>query len=171
MFCSGCGQAMQAGQGVCPRCGRPMAVAVPPVPGLQFQLDGYAGKVRTLSIVWFIYAGLSLVLSFVGMAFARAFMSNHFGPWPHGPWMNGPFRPEWFGPAVLHFVWVFVLLRAALLFAAGWGLMERAPWGRMVAIVAAFLCLLKFPIGTALGIWTLVTLMGYRNQSLYEQLP
>jgi hypothetical protein len=171
MFCSGCGQAMQAGQGFCPRCGRPMAVAVPPVPGLQFQLDSYAGKVRTLSIVWFIYAGLSLVLSFVGMAFARAFMSNHFGPWPHGPWMNGPFRPEWFGPAVLHFVWVFVLLRAALLFAAGWGLMERAPWGRMVAIVAAFLCLFKFPIGTALGIWTLVTLMGYRNQSLYEQLP
>jgi len=27
------------------------------------------------------------------------------------------------------------------------------------------------PFGTALGIWTLVTLMGYRNQTLYEQLP
>jgi hypothetical protein len=148
-----------------------MAVGVPAVPGLQFQLDSYAGKVRTLSIVWFIYAGLSLLLSFIGMAFAHAFMNNHFGPWPHGPWMNGPFRPEWFGPAFLHFVWVFVALRAALLFAAGWGLMERAPWGRMVAILAAFLSLVKFPIGTALGIWTLVTLMGYRNQSLYEQLP
>jgi len=64
-----------------------------------------------------------------------------------------------------------VALRAALLFAAGWGLMERAPWGRMLAIVAAFLSVLKFPLGTALGIWTLVTLMGYRNQALYEQLP
>jgi hypothetical protein len=41
----------------------------------------------------------------------------------------------------------------------------------MVAIVAAFLSLLKFPIGTAIGIWTLVTLMGYRNQTLYDQLP
>jgi hypothetical protein len=112
MFCSGCGQSMQAGQGFCPRCGRPMAVAIPPVPGLQFQLDSYAGKVRALSIVWFIYAGLSLLMSFVGMAFARAFMNNHFGSWPHGPWMNGPFRPEWFGPAFLHFIWVFVLLRA-----------------------------------------------------------
>jgi len=138
---------------------------------MQFQLDAYAGKIRALSMVWLIYAGLTLVLSFMGMAFARAFMFNHFGPFPHAPWMNGPFRPEWFGPAILQFVWVFVALRAALLFAAGWGLMQHAPWGRIVALVAAFLTLLKFPFGTALGIWTLVTLMGYRNQTLYEQLP
>jgi hypothetical protein len=29
---------------------------------------------------------------------------------------------------------------------------------------------LKFPIGTALGIWSLVVLLGYRNTTLYEQL-
>jgi hypothetical protein len=167
MYCSGCGQALAPGQAVCSQCGRPMAM-VPPVPAMQFQLDSYAGRVRALSVVWFIYAGLALVGGFVGMAFARSFMFNHFGPW--GRW-DGPFRPEWFGPAILHFMWVFLVLRAALLFAAAWGLMERAPWGRMVAIVAAFLSLLKFPIGTAIGIWTLVTLMGYRNQTLYDQLP
>jgi hypothetical protein len=48
--------------------------------------------------------------------------------------------------------------------------MERTDWGRIVAIVAAFLILLKFPFGTALGIWTLVTLLGYRNTTLYQQL-
>ena len=169
MYCSGCGQALEQGQTVCSRCGRPVSVA-PPMPGLQFQLASYAGRLRALSMVWFIYAALTLVLSLMGMAFAHAFFYNHFGPWPHTPWMGGPFRPEWFGPAVLQFVWVFVALRAALLFAAGWGLMERAPWGRVVAIIAAFLSLIKFPLGTALGIWTLVTLMGYRNQTLYEQL-
>ncbi len=167
MYCSGCGQALLPGQAVCSQCGRPLAM-VPPVPAMQFQLDSYAGRVRALSVVWFIYAGLTLALSFVGMSFARAFMFNHFGPW--GRW-NGPFRPEWFGPAFLHFVWLFVVLRAALLFGAAWGLMERAPWGRVLAIVAAFLSLFKFPIGTAIGIWTLVTLMGYRNQTLYDQLP
>jgi hypothetical protein len=73
-------------------------------------------------------------------------------------------------PAFLHFAWVFLVLRAALALAAGWGLMERAPWGRIVAIVAAFLSLLRFPFGTALGIWTLVVLLGYRNSTLYEQL-
>jgi hypothetical protein len=141
---------------------------VPPVPAMQFQLESYAGRVRALSVVWFIYAALTLMLSFVGMSFARGFMFNHFGPW--GRW-NGPFRPEWFGPAILHFVWVFLVLRAALLFGAAWGLMERAPWGRVLAIVAAIFSLLKFPIGTAIGIWTLVTLLGYRNQTLYDQLP
>jgi hypothetical protein len=39
-----------------------------------------------------------------------------------------------------------------------------------VAIVAAFLSLLKFPFGTALGIWTLVMLLGYRNTTLYQTL-
>jgi hypothetical protein len=141
---------------------------VPPVPAMQFQLESYAGRVRALSVVWFIYAALTLMLSFVGMSFARGFMFNHFGPW--GRW-NGPFRPEWFGPAILHFVWVFLVLRAGLLFGAAWGLMERAPWGRVLAIVAAIFSLLKFPIGTAIGIWTLVTLLGYRNQTLYDQLP
>jgi zinc-ribbon domain len=170
MYCSGCGQAIEQGQTFCSRCGRPMAVA-PPVPGMGFQLDAYAGKIRALSIVWFIYAGLTLALSFMGFAFARALIFRHFAPWPHGPWMNGPFRPEWFGPVVLQFVWVFALLYAALLFAAAWGLMERTSWGRIAAIVAAFLNLFKFPFGTALGIWTLVTLMGYRNQTLYERLP
>jgi hypothetical protein len=137
---------------------------------MEFQLDAYSGKIRALSMVWFIYAAITLVLSFMGMAFAHAFFYNHFGPWPHTPWTS-PFRPEWFGPAVLQFIWVFEVLRAALLFAAGWGLMQHSPWGRIVAIVAAFLSLLKFPLGTALGIWTLVTLMGYRNQTLYERLP
>jgi hypothetical protein len=72
---------------------------------------------------------------------------------------------------MLHFAWMFVVLRSGLAVVAAWGLMERAAWGRVVAIVAAFLCLFKFPFGTALGIWTLVMLLGYRNSTLYEQLP
>ena len=39
-----------------------------------------------------------------------------------------------------------------------------------MAIVVAILSLIKFPFGTALGIWTLVVLIGYRNTTLYEQL-
>jgi uncharacterized membrane protein (DUF2068 family) len=78
--------------------------------------------------------------------------------------------PFFFGPALLHFVWIMLVVRAALALAAGWGLMERAPWGRIVAIVAAFFNILKFPFGTAIGVWTLVVLLGYRNTTLYEQL-
>jgi len=41
--------------------------------------------------------------------------------------------------------------------------------GRIVAIIAAILSLIRFPLGTALGIWTLIVLLGYRNTTLYEQ--
>ena len=167
MFCSGCGQAVEPGHAFCPQCGRPVVAPVPAVPGLQFQLESYAGKVRALSIVWFIYAGLSMLFGFMGLAFANAFMR---GPWMHGPWIHGPLPPEWLFPAVIHFAWIFVVIRSALALAVGWGLSEHTQWGRIVAIVAAFLSLLKFPFGTALGIWTLVVLLGYQNSTLYQQL-
>jgi hypothetical protein len=65
---------------------------------------------------------------------------------------------------------MFLMLRIGLVGAAAWGLMERTPWGRILAIVVAILSLIQFPFGTALGIWTLAVLLGYRNSTLYEQL-
>lgn len=169
MYCSGCGQALAPGQPFCPQCGRPAAAPVLPVPGMEFQLENYAGKVRTLSIVWFVYAALSLLIGVAGLTFAQAFLSNHFGVWGHQPWQDGP-GSEWLGPAILRFAWAILVARAALAVVAAWGLMERTQWGRIVAIVAAFLIILKIPFGTALGIWTLVVLLGYRNTTLYDQL-
>lgn len=62
------------------------------------------------------------------------------------------------------------MVRTALASVAAWGLLEHERWGRIVAIIAAILSLIKFPLGTAMGIWTLVVLLGYRNATLYEQL-
>lgn len=168
MYCGGCGLALAPGQAVCPKCGRP---AVAPVPGLEFQLRDYAGKIRTLGIVWFIYAGFCLLKGVAGLTFAHALLLGRFGPWMQGPWAEGAFPPLWFGPALVHFLWIAILLRVCLAVAAGWGLMEHAQWGRIVAIVVAILSLLRFPFGTAMGIWTLIMLLGYRNATLYEQLP
>jgi hypothetical protein len=166
MFCSRCGQTIQPGQPFCPQCGQPSAPIAPPVPGIEYQLDAYAGKIRTLSILWFIYAGLALLTGIVSMRFANLFLLGPFGSW----FRDGEAMP-WFLPALLRFAWITIVVRVALAAIAAWGLWEREPWGRIVAIVAAFLSLLKFPLGTALGIWTLVTLMGYRNSTLYDELP
>jgi hypothetical protein len=135
------------------------------VPGLEFQLQNYAGKLKVLGIFWLIYAAVALVTGIAALAFFSAYFSGHFGPW-----MHGPLPPMWFGPMILRFGWLILLVRVGLAAAAGWGLLERAPWGRIVAIVAACVCLIKFPFGTAMGIWTLVVLLGYRNSTLYEQL-
>ena len=166
MFCSGCGSPLETGQPVCSKCGRPVAPATPPVPGFEFQIASYAGKVRALGILWIVYAGLSLVLGFAALQFAKSFMSGGFGPW-----MHGPMPPNWIFPAVFHFAWLFLAGRAVLSAVAGWGLLERTQWGRIVAIVAAILNLIHFfPFGLALGIATLVILLGYRNSALYERL-
>jgi hypothetical protein len=156
---------MAPGQAFCAQCGRPSAAVIPPVPGLQFQVESYAGKIRTLSVLWFVYAGFSVLLGFFGLAFAHAFFAGQFGNW-----MNGPMPPNILGPFLIHFVWAVLVFRAVLYAVAGWGLMQRTQWGRVFAIVAAILSLIKFPFGTALGIWTLVVLLGYRNGTLYEQL-
>ncbi len=180
MYCSGCGFALAQGQAACPQCGRPVPAPipgpVPPIPGFEFQIQSYAGKIRALSIVWFAYAGLTLLFGFLMLTFANALLMHRFGPsWMFSPWNfgmgNGPFENNWFALAILRFAWVAIFFRAALAVAAGWGLYERTSWGRVVAVIAAVFSLLKFPWGTALGIWTLVMLLGYRNTTLYDRLP
>ena len=165
MYCSGCGRSLEQGQIVCPQCNRPVAPPVPPVPGFEFALAGYASKVRVLGILWLVYAGITLIFGIVGLAFAHAFLSGGFAPWMHG---HGP--QMWFFPGLLRFAWLFMVGRAVLAAVAGWGLLERTQWGRIVAIIAAILCLIRIPLGTALGIATLIILIGARNWMLYDEL-
>jgi hypothetical protein len=42
---------------------------------------------------------------------------------------------------------------------AGYGLLKRRPWARGLAFVVGVLCLFYVPIGTAIGIYTLLVLM------------
>lgn len=179
MYCSGCGQELTPEQTACPRCGRPvtpiaapLAAPIPPVaqiPGFQFELESYRNKIRTLAIVWFVYAGFALLTGFAGLTFARHMFWGGFGP-GFGPWAHGTPPPNWFFPSIFRIAWFSLVIRTALAVAAGWGLLEQASWGRVVAIIVAILSLIKFPFGTAMGIWTLVVLLGYRNATLYEQL-
>ena len=68
----------------------------------------------------------------------------------------------------LRFAWVTLLIRCGLALAAGLGLMQKAPWGRWVAIVAGCLALIHLPFGTVLGIWTLVVLLNAPNALGYD---
>ena len=165
MFCSGCGQTLNPGQAVCPQCNRPVAPLASPGPGFEFALASYASKIRVLGILWLVYAAISLLFGFVGMAFLHSMF-----PGGSAPWMHGNVPPMWFFPALIRFAWVFLLGRAILSAIAGWGLLEREQWGRIVAIIAAILNLFHFPFGLAMGIATLVLLIGSRNWTLYEQL-
>ncbi len=179
MYCGGCGQALVAGQAFCPQCGRTNVVDVQPgiipVPNLSY----LERRFNALSVGWLLYAGLMIFFGVIGLFFAEAFLGGWMGNWAHGPFsgfdhghsrlhefFNGPGMPLFF----VRLGWVALALRAGLAVAAGVGLRQKAPWGRWVAIVAAFFSLFSFPLGTAIGIWTLIVLLNTSNAAGYEAM-
>jgi hypothetical protein len=52
---------------------------------------------------------------------------------------------------------------------AGYGLLKRRQWGRVLAIIVAVIDLPAFPFGTALGIYTLSILLHAETQALFSE--
>jgi hypothetical protein len=65
---------------------------------------------------------------------------------------------------------ILVLGKAALGFIAGWGLMQREGWARMLALVLAFIALFHIPFGTAIGVYTMWVLLPANSEEEYEAL-
>lgn len=57
------------------------------------------------------------------------------------------------------FVAVLFMLLSIPSFLAGYGLLRRAEWGRVLAFIMSILDLFSFPIGTAVGGYTIWVLM------------
>ncbi|MGI6206951.1 MAG: hypothetical protein ACOYEW_01945 [Anaerolineae bacterium] len=74
--------------------------------------------------------------------------------------------------SVLGIVGAGVALFLALLslpgIAAGWGLLARQNWARILAIVVAALNLFNFPVGTAIGVYTLWVLLQRSAESYFR---
>src|ERR1700753_624895 len=77
MFCSGCGQAMQAFEQVCPKCGRP----VPPMPLSRPAFYSRVQRhIQTVGILWLVWAAWSVI----GWLIALPFVAGVFGGWGWG---------------------------------------------------------------------------------------
>jgi hypothetical protein len=72
--------------------------------------------------------------------------------------------------AFLPVIMVVAVLASALALLVGYALLTRRPWGRPLAIVVAVLSLLKFPFGTALGIYTLWVLAPATSAMEYDAI-
>jgi predicted nucleic acid-binding Zn ribbon protein len=162
MFCNSCGKELQAGQQFCSACGQPVGVAR--VPNSANRVREH---VKVLGVLWLVY-GAFLVLSAFGiMVFASAILpvilANISQNVPNAQ------IPNFIRP-LLTVVLLFVFAKGALCVAAGLGLLQRASWGRITALVAGFLSLINIPFGLAMGIYTIWVLLTADADKQYEKL-
>ena len=159
MFCDRCGAAVPNQQSVCPQCAKQFPVAMSPVYIMRSRIQQH---LRLLGILWLALSAFNAVGGLAVFLVANTiFAQRHF---------NGPSGP---GPAFLHplllGVGAFVLVKAAVGFIAGWGLLRREPWARMLTIVLSFFALFNVPFGTLLGIYGLWILLPAESEREYEQ--
>ena len=62
----------------------------------------------------------------------------------------------------------FMLLLALPGLLAGWGLLRRKSWARVLTIILGVLNLLSFPIGTIVGVYTLWVLLQSESSALFN---
>ena len=162
MVCQACGTPIAEGVHFCSKCGAQVGaqVGMPqpayPQPRMPMYLPRVHRHLQTLGILWCVLGVYRVLTGLMGMIFLRAFTTHNFGNdwWMFGGRFHGAMPPTWLA-GLWPLIAVSTIFTAALALIAGYGLLNRAPWGRTVGIIAAIFALLKFPIGTALGIYTL----------------
>jgi len=161
MFCDGCGAGVQPGQGFCSRCGKQV---VGPVMALQPRRGRVQEHVHLLGIFWLAISAFNTIGALVLFIIANTLF-------PHLREMGAPPEvPGGFLHVLLSAIAVLIMVKAACGFIAGWGLLQREPWARVVALVLGFISLFNIPLGTAVGVYTLWVLLPRQSQEEYDAL-
>jgi len=160
MFCDGCGNAVQAGQGFCSQCGKQI---VGPVSLTQPRPGRVQEHVHLLALFWLAISAFNVVGGIILYILANTLFA-------HLHELGAPDAPTSFLRPLLSVVAIIVLAKALLGFVAGWGLLQREPWARVVALVLAFISLFNVPFGTAVGVYTMWVLLPGQSEQEYEAL-
>ena len=129
------------------------------VPLVEARRERVRQNLQPMGIVWCLWGVYRLVLGAVAGLALEAWSRHR---WWFGD--GGEYYPHFFGGFV-PFIAVTTVVMASLALLTGYGLMTMKPWGRTLAIVMAILTLIKIPLGTALGIYTLWVL-GPRDSGM-----
>lgn len=167
MYCSACGQPMDASQTMCQKCGRPSVPIASNAP-VAYQRNRVHRHVQALAVLWIAYS-LWILLQWAIAVGVLAGTFSHWGRHSHA--FEGLnefpfFHATWLVPLIT----VFLVGRAILCLVTGVSLLRRASWARILAIVAAFLALIHPIGGTLLGIYTLWVLFPAASGQEYEQM-
>lgn len=166
MFCQGCGKQLDDSARFCTVCGRPVQVA--PAAVVPTAVQTLAAHVRVLGILWAIYGAFQMIMAFWTVAMSRYYVSlfeEFFSRDPNFPQSMMPFVRD-----IMVWSGIFAFLIGAVAVFAGWALLRRDPSGRVTAIVAAFVSMISIPLGTGLGIYTLIEFLPAAARENYAVL-
>ncbi|HKV80707.1 MAG TPA: zinc ribbon domain-containing protein [Candidatus Sulfotelmatobacter sp.] len=160
MFCDRCGASVEAGQAFCSKCGKQI---VGPISVMQSYPGRVQQHVHLLGILWLAMSALNAVGAIVLLMLGNVLF-------PHLREMKDVPSdvPVGFLTALFTTLGIIVLAKAALGFFAGWGLMQRETWARVLVLVLAFISLFNIPFGTAIGVYTLWVLLPGQSQQEYD---
>ena len=162
MFCDGCGSAVQAGQSYCSKCGKQILGAISVARAVPGRVQSHA---HLLGIFWLALSAINVIGGLILLILGGT-LFPHLHEFPDVP----SDVPTGFLSSLFTVLGILILAKSALGFLAGWGLLHREPWARVVALVLGFVSLFNIPFGTALGIYTMWVLLPSESQREYESL-
>jgi hypothetical protein len=130
---------------------------------MQRQRSRVREHIHLLGILWLAVSAFNAVGGVILYILANTLFA-------HMRDLGAPEAPTAFLRPLLSVVAVLILAKAACGFIAGWGLIRREPWARILALVLGFLALINVPFGTALGVYTLWVLLPGTSEHEYEAL-
>jgi hypothetical protein len=77
-------------------------------------------------------------------------------------------------PVILCVIGLLMIVVSAVGIAAGIGVLNRKPWGRILTLIVSFFNLVRIPLGTILGaysIWVLMNDEAIRSFAPHPQAP
>jgi hypothetical protein len=170
MFCQYCGNALDQGARFCKSCGNPVpSPTSAPQIAAQDPVQALSHHVHVLGIVWMVYGVFRIIMAVWILAFSHYFLPVMQDALSHS---NAPFPFPiiQFMHIIYAFSAVYSVVTGSFGIYAGYALMQRKRIGRAMAIVAAFVCVISFPFGTAVAIYTLIKLMPENAARDYKQL-
>ncbi len=142
MFCDRCGTRVQDHDRACLACSR----RFPDEAGVRL-----TRRLERLGLLWCAMSNLQIATAAVCCRYATV-ATDQYG----------------FSGATIQIVAVLLAIFGLAAFAVGIGLHGRESWARPLALMLALPAVLEFPVGTALGIYTVRTLIPRRARAEYR---
>lgn len=160
-YCHKCGAEVAETHRFCARCGQDLSAALIAAP--RTRVRDYHRHVKLLAVLLLLWGGLGLLKGLVMMWAAgpvARFVDN----------ISGDMLPGMLLPALMtSWAWVFIGVSVVAI-AAGVGLLDYERWARPLAVGVCVLALLRFPLGTLVGIYGLWVLVSAEGERHYRQM-